>query len=127
MRQGQYPAVADSSQGVIWRLTFYVSGRRLRMQQRSCFDVYCILSQLATAFGQNLTDVPMRNDGIRPAFACLKIVIRETDNNFARSSAVRAWPVRSICSISVMDVSEDGMVLPKQLDLCFAWGPLEDG
>ena len=81
------------------------------------------LSQLATAFGQNLTDVPMRNDGILPDLACLKIVMREIDSNFARSSAVKAWPVRSICSASVMDVSKDGMVLPKQLNLCLLGGP----
>ena len=40
----------------------------------------------------------MRNDGIRPAFACLKIVILETVNILASSSAVNARPIRSIRS-----------------------------
>jgi hypothetical protein len=40
----------------------------------------------------------MRNDGIRPAFACLKIVILETVNMLASSSAVKARPIRSIRS-----------------------------
>jgi hypothetical protein len=38
----------------------------------------------------------MRNDGILPAFACLKIVILETVNMLASSSAVKARPIRSI-------------------------------
>jgi hypothetical protein len=46
----------------------------------------------------NLTHVPMRNDGILPAFACLKIVIFETVNMLASSSAVNARPIRSILS-----------------------------
>src|SRR5207244_4377988 len=74
---------------------------------------YCALSHFATAQGQNLTDVPMRKDGIRPAFACLKIVIRETDSSLARSSAVRARPVRSICSAS--ESSKDCMASPKEI------------
>ena len=40
----------------------------------------------------------MRNDGILPAFACLKIVILETVNMLASSSAVKARPIRSIRS-----------------------------
>jgi hypothetical protein len=40
----------------------------------------------------------MRTDGIRPAFACLKIVILETVNMPASSSAVKARPIRSILS-----------------------------
>jgi hypothetical protein len=40
----------------------------------------------------------MRNDGILPAFACLKIVILETVNMLASSSAVNARPIRSIRS-----------------------------
>ena len=40
----------------------------------------------------------MRNDGIRPAFACLKIVILETVNMLASSSVVKARPIRSIRS-----------------------------
>ena len=40
----------------------------------------------------------MRNDGIRPAFACLKIVILETVNMLASSFAVKARPIRSILS-----------------------------
>ena len=81
-------------------------------------------SQSATVFASKRTHVPMRNEGMRPAFACLKIVIRETASTFASSSAVNAWPVRSIWSANVMGVetSEDGMVLPKQRDLCFLGG-----
>jgi len=55
-------------------------------------------SHCATARGSNLTHVPTRNEGMRPAFACLKIVIRETDRTRASSSAVKAWPVFSIWS-----------------------------
>ena len=55
-------------------------------------------SQRATDFGSNRTQVPMRNDGILPAFACLKIVILETVNMLASSSAVKARPIRSIRS-----------------------------
>jgi hypothetical protein len=40
----------------------------------------------------------MRNDGMRPALACLKIVILETVNISASSFAVRARPIRSIRS-----------------------------
>jgi hypothetical protein len=47
-------------------------------------------NQFATEWGSNLTHVPMWNEGMRPAFACLKIVIRETDNRRANSSAVKA-------------------------------------
>ena len=53
-------------------------------------------SQFATARGSNRTHVPTRNDGIRPAAACLKIVTLDTERSFARSSAVKAWPVFSI-------------------------------
>ena len=48
----------------------------------------------------------MRNDGIRPAFACLKIVILETVNMLASSSAVKARPIRSIRSGSVIGSAE---------------------
>jgi len=66
----------------------------------------------------------MRNDGMRPAFACLKIVIRETARTLASSSAVNAWPVRSIWSANVMvvETSEDGMVLPKEHWICVLLG-----
>jgi hypothetical protein len=40
----------------------------------------------------------MRNDGIRPALACLKIVILETASISASSLAVSARPIRSIRS-----------------------------
>lgn len=40
----------------------------------------------------------MRNDGILPAFACLKIVTLATVNMLASSSAVKARPIRSIRS-----------------------------
>ena len=55
-------------------------------------------SHCATVFGSNRTQVPIRNDGILPAFACLKIVILETVNMLASSSAVNARPIRSIRS-----------------------------
>jgi hypothetical protein len=40
----------------------------------------------------------MRNDGMRPALACLKMVILETFSISASSSAVKARPTRSILS-----------------------------
>jgi hypothetical protein len=52
----------------------------------------------ATIFGSNRTHVPIRNDGILPAFACLKIVTLATVNILASSSAVKARPIRSIRS-----------------------------
>jgi hypothetical protein len=55
-------------------------------------------SHRATDVGSNRTQVPMRNDGILPALACLKIVILETVNMLASSSAVKARPIRSIRS-----------------------------
>ena len=63
-------------------------------------------SHCATVFGSNRTHVPMRNDGIRPAFACLKIVILETVNMLASSSAVIARPIRSIRSGSDIGSAE---------------------
>ncbi len=39
---------------------------------------YMLLSHCATALGSKRTHVPMRNEGIRPTFACLKTVIFET-------------------------------------------------
>jgi hypothetical protein len=58
--------------------------------------LHCDLSHCATALGSNLTHVPTRNEGIRPAAACLKIVTLDTKRSFASSSAVKAWPVVSI-------------------------------
>ena len=60
--------------------------------------LYIRRSQVPTDFGSNLTQVPIRNDGILPAFACLKIVILETVNILASSSAVKARSIRSIRS-----------------------------
>ncbi len=60
--------------------------------------LYILRSHVPTDFGSNLTHVPMRNDGILPAFACLKIVTFETVNIPASSSAVKARPIRSIRS-----------------------------
>jgi len=51
---------------------------------------YCFRSQFATALGSNRTHVPMRNEGMRPAFACLKIVTCETAKILESSLAVRA-------------------------------------
>src|SRR5438132_10175386 len=42
----------------------------------------------------------MRNDGMRPDFACLKMVIRDTDSIWARSCAVRARSILAIRSTS---------------------------
>ena len=53
-------------------------------------EFYCFLSQSAVVFGSNRTHVPMRNEGMRPAFACLKIVTCETAKMLASSLAVRA-------------------------------------
>ena len=38
------------------------------------FGRHWFLSQSATVRGSNRTQVPMWNEGMRPAFACLKIV-----------------------------------------------------
>ena len=59
---------------------------------------YILRSHVPTDLGSNLTQVPIRNDGILPAFACLKIVILETVNMLASSSAVKARSIRSIRS-----------------------------
>jgi hypothetical protein len=55
-----------------------------------------LLSHWATARGSNRTQVPTRNDGIRPAAAILKTVILLTERKLESSSAVRAWPICSI-------------------------------
>jgi len=47
-------------------------------------------SHFATARGSNRTHVPTRKHGMRPAFASLNTVMRETANNSASSEAVRA-------------------------------------
>jgi len=62
----------------------------------SSMHVYWERSQLATALGSNRTQVPTRNDGMRPAAACLKIVTLETESNLDSSSAVKARPIFSI-------------------------------
>ena len=69
-----------------------------RISAKNRHSLHISRSHCATVFGSNRTQVPMRNDGILPAFACLKIVILETVNMLARSSAVRARPIRSIRS-----------------------------
>ena len=46
-------------------------------------DYYCFLSQSAVVFGSNRTHVPILKQGIRPAFACLKIVMRENEQQFS--------------------------------------------
>src|ERR1700730_18573937 len=60
--------------------------------------LYIFRSHVPTDVGSNRTHVPMRNDGILPAFACLKIVILETVKMLASSSAVKARPIRSLLS-----------------------------
>jgi hypothetical protein len=62
----------------------------------SSLHVYWERSQLATALGSNRTQVPTRNDGMRPAAACLKIVTLETEKSFDSSWAVKARPIFSI-------------------------------
>lgn len=57
----------------------------------------------AIAWGSKRTQVPIRNEGILPLFACLKMVMRETASIWASSSAVRAWPSASILSASDVD------------------------
>jgi hypothetical protein len=57
---------------------------------------YCERSQFATALGSNRTQVPTRNEGMRPAEACLNMVTLETESNFDSSSAVKALPMFSI-------------------------------
>jgi hypothetical protein len=54
---------------------------------------------LSPARGSNRTQVPTRNEGIRPAAACLKIVTLDTERNFASSSAVSALTSRGASSI----------------------------
>src|SRR6266436_3318931 len=72
--------------------------RESRISAKNRHLIHIPLSHRATDVGSNRTQVPMRNDGILPAFACLKIVILETVNMLASSSAVKARPIRSIRS-----------------------------
>jgi hypothetical protein len=67
--------------------TFWGESRISAKNRRS---LHISRSHRATDVGSNGTQVPMRNDGILPAFACLKIVIFETANMLASSSAVKA-------------------------------------
>jgi hypothetical protein len=72
--------------------------RESRISAKNRRSLHIFRSHCATVFGSNRTQVPMRNDGILPAFACLKIVILETVNMLASSSAVKARPIRSMRS-----------------------------
>src|SRR6266478_5357357 len=72
--------------------------RESRISAKNRRSLHISRSHRATDIGSNRTQVPMRNDGIRPAFACLKIVILETVNMLASSSVVKARPIRSIRS-----------------------------
>lgn len=71
-----------------------------RLQWRMCIasltSVYILRNQLPTARGSNLTQVPIRRHGMRPALANLKTVMRETDWYSATSTAVIAWEIFSI-------------------------------
>jgi hypothetical protein len=69
-----------------------------RISAKNRRSLHISRSHCATVFGSNRTQVPMRNDGILPAFACLKIVTLATVNILASSSAVKARPIRSIRS-----------------------------
>ena len=79
------------------RLASAFSGES-RISAKNRRSLHISRSHCATDFGSNRTQVPMRNDSILPAFACLKIVILETVNMLASSSAVNARPIRSIRS-----------------------------
>jgi hypothetical protein len=70
-------------------------------------SLHIFRSHRATDVGSNRTQVPIRNDGILPAFACLKIVIFDTFSVLDSSSAVRARPIRSIRSGS--DIGSAGL------------------
>src|SRR5215471_13366147 len=59
---------------------------------------HCCLNHLATLCGSKRTDVPMRKQGICPARARLKIMMRESERSSASSTAVNAWPICSILS-----------------------------
>src|SRR4051812_49369307 len=59
----------------------------------------------------------MRNDGILPAFACLKIVTFATVNILASSSAVNARPIRSIRSGSDIGSADLFCELHSSIDL----------
>ena len=73
-------------------------GGESRISAKNRRSLHIFRSHRATDVGSNRTQVPIRNDGILPAFACLKIVILETVNMLASSSAVKARPIRSIRS-----------------------------
>jgi len=73
-----------------------------RFEQKTA-EFYILLNHWATARGSNRTQVPTRNEGIRPEAACLKIVTLDTERNFASSSAVKARPIFSIWS--AIDIS----------------------
>lgn len=56
------------------------------MPERCCFpetsvEYYIFRNQVATARGSNLTQLPILKHGMRPAFASLKTVIRDTANH----------------------------------------------
>lgn len=69
-------------------------------------SLHIFRSHRATDVGSNRTQVPMRKDGILPAFACLKIVIFETVKMLASSFAVKARPILSIRSGSDIGSAE---------------------
>jgi hypothetical protein len=52
-------------------------------------ECYTFRNHVAITFGSNLTQVPILNEGRRPAFASLNTVMRDTANNSASSTAVR--------------------------------------
>jgi hypothetical protein len=47
--------------------------------------IHIFLNHFATARGSNRTQVPILKEGMRPAFASLNTVMRDTANNWARS------------------------------------------
>lgn len=73
---------------------------------------YILRSQFATVCGSKRTHVPMRKDGMRPAFACLKMVTLEIFR--ISQNAVKAWscPPSSVVPTSSALVRPISHVLP---------------
>jgi hypothetical protein len=55
---------------------------------------YIFRSHCATALGSNRTQVPTRNEGIRPAAACLKIVTLDTERRILNPADYGSWLYR---------------------------------
>lgn len=74
---------------------------------------YIVRSRFATMTGSKRTHAPLRNEGIRPAFACLKIVIRETaSTTFSAKTSSPPLPSKCIPSSSLVGASAPAVRLP---------------